>query len=80
MKTRSVIEGVPKVAFAPIHDGKFEFTPYPSCLKAILTHLGDSLPYHYLLGASGAAFRLVWHAERWEPGNVDIIFMAEDPI
>lgn len=80
MKTRNVLEDVPKVAFAPIHDGKWEFTPYPSCLKAVANYLGDGLAYHYLLGASGGAYRLVWHADRWEGGNVDLIFMAEDPL
>ncbi len=68
------------MAFAPIHDGKYEFTPYPSCLKSVLRHLGNDASYHYLLATSGAAFRLVWHASRWEGGNVDIIFMAEDPL
>jgi hypothetical protein len=76
---RAVLDGVPKVAFAPIHDGKFEFTPFPSCLKSVCGFLGRKLPYHYLLGASGAAFRLVWHSKRWEGGNVDIVFMAQDP-
>ena len=80
MKTRTVIENVPKVAFAPIHDGKWEFTPFPSCLKAALSSIGDSFSYHYLLGTSGAAFRLVWHGKRWEGGNVDIVFMAENPV
>jgi hypothetical protein len=77
---RRVIDNVPKVAFAPIHDGQYEFTPFPSCLKSVTAHLGVDHAYHYLLGASGAAFRLVWHTERWEGGNVDIIFMAEDPL
>lgn len=76
---RNVLEGVPKVAFAPIHEGKFEFTPFPSCLKSVCGFLGRALPYHYLLGASGAAYRLVWHSKRWEGGNVDIVFMADDP-
>ena len=80
METKRVIENVPKVAFAPIHDGKYEFTPYPSCLKAVLKHLGDAYPYHYLLGACGGAFRLAWHKENWEGGNVDLIFAAIDPL
>lgn len=79
-KRRHVLEGVPRVAFAPIHDGRYEFTPLPSCLKAICAYLGRPLPYPYLVGASGAAFRMVWHAEHWEPGNVDVAFMAEDPL
>jgi hypothetical protein len=80
MKTRNVIENVPKVAFAPIHDGKWEFTPFPSCLKAVLGSMKESYPYHYLLATSGAAFRLLWHSKKWEGGNVDIVFMTEDPL
>ncbi|MBT3272525.1 MAG: hypothetical protein HN368_05180 [Spirochaetales bacterium] len=80
MAHRRIIEGVPKVAFAPIHDGKFEFTPFPSCLKSVLSFLGDEYPYHYLLSTCGGAFRLLWHSTRWEGGNVDIIFLDEDPL
>ena len=79
-KVRTVLDNVPKVAFGPIHDGKYEFTPYPSCLKSVLTFLGRDVTYHYLLATSGAAFRFAWHAEKWEGGNVDIMFMAEDPL
>ena len=78
--SRKVLEGVPKVAFAPIHDGKYEFTPFPSCLRSVSRYLGHDVSYHYLLGTSGAAFRLLWHANRWEGGNVDMMFMAEDPL
>ncbi len=40
---RKVIDGIPKVAFAPIHDGRYEFTPYPSCLKSVMRHLGQKV-------------------------------------
>jgi len=80
MARRRVLEGVPKIAFAPIHGGRFELTPFPSALKAVSKYLGQDFAYPCLLGASGAAFRLVWHAEKWEPGNVDIVFMDENPI
>jgi hypothetical protein len=80
METRRVLEGVPKIAFAPIHDGKFEFTPFPSALKAVLKYLGSDFIYPYLLATSGGAFRLVWHSERWEGGSVDIVFMDENPV
>jgi hypothetical protein len=76
---RKVLEGVPKVAFAPIHDGKWEFTPFPSCLKACLKYLNHNVPYHYLLSTTGAAFRFVWHSKRWEGGNVDIMAIDKNP-
>jgi hypothetical protein len=44
---RAVILGVPRVAFAPIHDGQCEFTPFPSCLKSVCGFLGRDLAYHY---------------------------------
>lgn len=78
--SRKVLEGIPKVAFAPIHDGKWEFTPFPSCLKACLKYLNYEVPYHYLLSTSGGAFRLVWHSKRWEGGNIDIMVMDKDPL
>ena len=74
------MENVPRVAFARIHDGRFEFTPFPSCLKAITGYVGTPVTYHYVLSTSGAAFRLLWHRERWEGGNVDIRFMDENPL
>ena len=80
MVRKKILDSVPKVAFAPIHDGKFEFTPFPSCLKAVVRFLGHEVGYPYLLATSGAVFRLVWHSERWEGGNVDIVFMDKDPL
>jgi len=77
---RVVLQGVHRVAFAPIHDGRWEFTPFPSCLKSVAAFLGRPLSYHYLLGASGAAFRFAWHAGRWNGGNVDIVVMSRDPL
>lgn len=76
---RKVLEGVPKVAFAPIHDGKWEFTPFPSCLRACLKYLHHEVPYYYLLSTSGGAFRLAWHSKRWEGGNIDIMVVDKDP-
>ena len=80
MNTRRVLEGVGKVAFAPIHDGGWEFTPFPSCLKSVTSYLGAQFDYPYLLSATGAAFRLLWHPGKWFGGNVDIVFLDPDPI
>ena len=70
MKTRKVLDGIEKVSFAP-KEGKYEFTAFPQCLKACMAFLGDPYTYEYLMGTSGAAFRLMWHSEQWEGGNVD---------
>ena len=80
LQKRKILEGIPKIAFAPIHDGQYELTPFPSCLKACLEYLNQKFPYYYLLSTSGAAFRLVWHSKRWEGGNVDIMFLDNNPL
>lgn len=79
-KRRMVLDGVPQVAFAPIHDGQFEFTPFPSCLKAVCGFLGQRHDYYYLLSACGGAFRLLWRKDEWFGGNVDLFFMEPDPL
>ena len=78
MKTRKILDGIEKVSFAP-KEGNYEFTPFPQCLKACMAFLGDPYTYEYIMGTSGAAFRLMWRSDRWEGGNVDIMFMSEDP-
>ena len=65
---------VPKVAYSEV-----ECTPFPSCLRACLTYLGQNADYKRLLAGSGAAFRLMWNPECWDGGNVDIMLMREDP-
>lgn len=70
-----------------------EDVPFPSCLRACLEYLGENLgckhvavdsstwglgcAYAYLMGTSGAAFRLLWKPG-WHPDNVDVLVMAED--
>ncbi len=76
---RVVLEGVPRVTFQE-HDGKVETCPFPSSLKACLEFLGQDVPYEYIMGVSGAAFRLLWNAITWDGANVDIMVMAPDPL
>jgi hypothetical protein len=76
---RVVREGVPALSFYP-HDGKVELCPFPACLKTCLEFLDERVPYEYLMGVSGAAFRLLWNPEGWDGGNVDTLVMAEDPL
>lgn len=67
---------VPKVSY---FSQEKELTPFPSCLRACLTYLGQDVSYARLLAASGAAFRLLWNPEHWDGGNVDIMAMHTDP-
>jgi hypothetical protein len=76
---RAVLEGVPGLSFYP-HDGKVELCPFPACLKTCLETMGESVPYETIMGASGAAFRLLWNPHEWDGGNVDTLVMAEDPL
>ncbi|MGC9346818.1 MAG: hypothetical protein ACP5JG_01660, partial [Anaerolineae bacterium] len=47
-------------------------------LQACMDYLDEMYTYTYILGMSGAAFRLMWNSKKWDGGNVDIVFMAED--
>lgn len=73
-----------------------EGIPFPSCLRACLEYLGDTHGYRqieahgsswrldnlctYLMGTSGAAWRLAWRRGEWFGGNCDIVFTSEDPV
>jgi hypothetical protein len=71
-----VLKGVPKVGYHI--DNRYYFTPFAACLRSVLAFVGEDYSYSYLLGMSGACFRLMWHTQQWEGGNVDIMVMAED--
>ncbi len=70
-----ILYGVPKVEYGP-----GGCTPYPMCVRACANYLGQDVPYHYVMAASGAAFRLTWDTSSWNGGNVDIIFTFDDPL
>jgi hypothetical protein len=90
---RVVIEGVPQVSFYESGPRCPEDVPFPSCVRAILEHMGSeygckhvpagdkqrlsNCTYAYVMGTSGAAFRLLWKPG-WFPDNIDPIVMAED--
>lgn len=69
-----VLYGVPKVEYGP-----GGCTPYPMCVRACANYLGQDVPYHFVMAASGAAFRLTWDTTSWNGGNVDVIFTFDDP-
>jgi RNA polymerase sigma factor (sigma-70 family) len=70
-----------------------EIVPFPSCLRACLEYLGDDMGYKkinvhntdwcldttyvYLMGTTGAAFRLSWKPG-WLPDNSVISHISED--
>jgi hypothetical protein len=77
--SRVVLEGVPAVGYHE-HDGKVELCPFPACLKTCLEYMGEQVAYEYIMGTSGAAFRLLWNPEEWDGGNVDTLVMSEYPL
>jgi hypothetical protein len=54
--------------------------PFPAYLTSAINSLGENISYDYVCGTSGAAFRLIWDPEKWNPGNSDISYMSENPI
>lgn len=91
---RFALQGVPQVHFYQGGPRCPEDICFPSCLRATLDYLGDSIgcrhlptqnptwalncSYAYLLGASGYAFGLAWRPN-WDPGSGDIRFLTDDP-
>lgn len=73
-KGSCVLYGVRKVEYT-----FEECTPFPAALRSCLNYLGQEIRYPYLMAATGAAFRLRWHPESWDCGNVDIMNIYEDP-
>jgi hypothetical protein len=88
-RERGILEGVPKVGFGVI-EGNVAMTPFPACLKACLEYMGDDLGfargekyprdavYAYLMGTTGAAFRLLWKPG-WHGDNVASFAIYDDP-
>ena len=72
---RVVLEGVPQVGYK-----SYQWCPFSACLAACLAFLGEEATYEFILGTSGAAFRLQWNSTGWDPGNVGILFMATDAL
>lgn len=67
-----VLYGVPRVFYGREQDGGNQATPFPMCLQAVLSYLGQHVSYTELMAATGAAFRLRWNRDCWDPAAVDI--------
>jgi hypothetical protein len=91
---RLLLEGVPRVGFQSEPGQDAQSTPFPACLAACLEYLGDGMgirefewrdatwqqskTYTYLMGTTGAAFRLAWRPG-WHLDNVEIMYMSDEP-
>ena len=93
---RVVLEGVPRVHFYDGGPQVPEDEMFPACLKACLQFMGEDFGskeitehrstwhvdnlYVYIMGTSGAAFRLMWHSQRWDLANTSTNIMAADAL
>ncbi len=75
---RVVLEGVPHIDWytgTPVGS----VTPFVGSLWACMESLGEDYTYEYIMGTSGAAFRLFW-ASGWSIENPAIEHIPNDPI
>lgn len=68
---RLVLEGVPKVGY------HIRMCPFPGSAEALLKYIGEPVPYDYIMGVTGAAFRRTWNRD--DGGNVDLMYFGVEP-
>lgn len=68
---RLVLEGVPKIGY------NVRLCPFPGAVESVMKYLGEPVPYEYLMGVTGAAFRRVWNRD--DGGNVDLMYFHPEP-
>jgi hypothetical protein len=51
---------------------------FASAFVSAMNSLGENIPYHYVMGTSGAAFRFTIHPGEWEFGNYSILNISAD--
>jgi hypothetical protein len=68
------IEGVRQVSW-----GTGEMCEFASSLLSAICTLGGCAPYHYILGASGVAFRFTLNPGEWDFTNYGIREVSADP-
>ena len=56
-----------------------EMCEFASALVSAMDCLGESIPYHYIMGASGVAFRFTLSPGEWDFGNYGIRNISADP-
>lgn len=91
---RCVLQGVPWMGFYRGGPRPPEDDMLPACVRAFLEWKGEDLgfaretgrddPWHdvhvYLMAASGAAFRLHWSGDKWDPGAGGVLDWAPQPL
>lgn len=67
------IEGVRKMSW-----DTGEMCEFASALMSAMLCLGEDVPYHYIMGTSGVAFRFTLNPGEWDFGNYSIRNIAAD--
>lgn len=62
----------------PLDWGSGEMCEFASALTRMLDCAGDDVPYHYVLGVTGVAFRLTICAPLWNPGAYGFAGVSPD--
>ena len=52
----------------PLNWGTGEMCEFASALTRTLACVGEDVPYHYVMGVTGVAFRFTMGPELWNPG------------
>jgi hypothetical protein len=68
------IEGVRKITW-----DTGEMCEFASALVSAMRSLGEQVPYHFVMGTCGAAFRFTLNPGEWDFGNYSIRNISEDP-
>ena len=61
--TRTYLEGI-----EPMSWGAGEMCEFASAPTSMLRCVGEEVPYHYVMGVTGVAFRFTFGPEFWNPG------------
>lgn len=71
---KTYIEGVRKISW-----DTGEMCEFASAFVSAMDSLGEDIPYHFVMGVSGVAFRFTLHPGEWDFGNYGIRSVAADP-
>jgi RNA polymerase sigma factor (sigma-70 family) len=70
---QKVLEGVSDLRY---DEGDLTFV---GALMSLLKFMGEEVSKDYVMGASGGAFKLLWHPQ-WCPSSGDLVVLGEEPI
>ncbi|MGF7059653.1 hypothetical protein [Brassicibacter mesophilus] len=71
-----------KVYIENVPRGGYDFLDcmFPSYFTSAINAIGGKTDYNFIMGVTGAAFRLVWNSNEWDAGNSSLNFATPDPL